>query len=107
MMLPILIIYLFSHDFQISNMGNYASPLFISGLAYLVIFPSWLSYLLWNKGILTIGATRGEIFSHLIPLSGGFFGVLFLSEKLHSFHFLSGALIISGIYFCSSAKKQG
>ncbi|WP_343103503.1 DMT family transporter [Morganella morganii] len=106
MMLPILIIYLFSHDFQISNMGNYASPLFISGLAYLVIFPSWLSYLLWNKGILTIGATRGEIFSHLIPLSGGFFGVLFLSEKLHSFHFLSGALIISGIYFCSSVKKQ-
>lgn len=38
MMLPILIIYLFSHDFQISNMGNYASPLFISGL------PIWLFF---------------------------------------------------------------
>lgn len=35
----------------------------VSGLLYLVIFPSWLSYLLWNKGIQAIGATRGEIFS--------------------------------------------
>lgn len=33
---------------------------FLTGLAYLVIFPSWLSYLFWNRGISDIGATRGK-----------------------------------------------
>lgn len=77
------------------------------GLLYLIIFPSWLSYLLWNKGIQAIGATRGEVFSHFIPLSGGLFSVLFLSEPLHLYHLVSSLLIICGIALCSgkSAKK--
>ncbi|VFS58168.1 carboxylate/amino acid/amine transporter [Kluyvera cryocrescens] len=76
----------------------------VSGLLYLVIFPSWLSYLLWNKGIQAIGATRGEIFSHIIPLSGGLFSVLFLSVPLHSFHLVSALLIVCGIALCSGKK---
>lgn len=77
------------------------------GLLYLIIFPSWLSYLLWNKGIQAIGATRGEVFSHIIPLSGGLFSVLFIGVTLHSFHLVSTLLIICGIALCSgkSAKR--
>lgn len=74
---------------------------FLLGLAYLVIFPSWLSYLLWNKGILAIGATRGEVFSHLIPLSGGILSILFLHVPLHIFHLVSAVLITAGIALCS------
>lgn len=78
---------------------------FLLGLAYLVVFPSWLSYLLWNKGIQAIGATRGEIFSHLIPLSGGVLSILFLNIPLHGFHLVSTALIASGIVLCSGKSK--
>ncbi|QMV51488.1 DMT family transporter [Ewingella americana] len=78
---------------------------FLLGLAYLVIFPSWLSYLLWNKGIQAIGATRGEIFSHLIPLSGGVLSILFLNIPMHGFHLVSTALIASGIVLCSGKSK--
>ncbi|EPY8425892.1 DMT family transporter [Citrobacter youngae] len=87
--------------------NSYANTGVITGLAYLVIFPSWLSYLLWNKGISAIGATRGEIYSHLIPLSGGLFSVMFMHVTLHSYHLVSALVIMCGIALCSrtSAKK--
>jgi len=87
-------------------MKAYFNSGFMLGLAYLVIFPSWLSYLLWNKGIQAIGATRGEVYSHLIPLSGGVFSVLFLNVPLHSFHLVSALFIAMGIALCSMAPKR-
>ena len=66
----------------------------------------WLSYLLWNKGIAAIGATRGEIYSHLIPLSGGLFSVMFLHVTLHSYHLVSTVLILFGIALCSRASQR-
>lgn len=79
---------------------------FLLGIAYLVVFPSWLSYLLWNKGIQAIGATRGEIYSHLIPLSGGVLSIVFLNIPLHAFHLVSTVLIASGIVLCSGKTKE-
>ncbi|MGU3523771.1 DMT family transporter [Enterobacteriaceae bacterium C23F] len=92
----------------IPSVTAYTTPEFIAGLAYLVVFPSWLSYLLWNKGIDAIGATRGEVYSHLIPLSGGLLSVLFLHVTLHPFHLVSTLLIVAGIALCSghSRKKE-
>ncbi|AUH51407.1 EamA/RhaT family transporter [Chromobacterium sp. ATCC 53434] len=76
----------------------------LAGVAYLVIFPSWLSYLLWNKGILAIGSTRGEIYSHLIPLSGGLLSIAFLNAPIYPFHLVSALLIACGIALCSMAR---
>ncbi|CAI1705385.1 aromatic amino acid exporter [Serratia ficaria] len=87
------------------DISVYLHPGFLAGLSYLIIFPSWLSYLLWNKGILAIGAIRGEIYSHLIPLSGGVFSILFLQVPLHPFHLVSALLITVGIILCSRAKE--
>jgi drug/metabolite transporter (DMT)-like permease len=57
-LLPIVIFWLMRHPAQ--DWAAWREPFFLSGLAYLVIFPSWLAYLFWNKGIATIGATRGK-----------------------------------------------
>jgi drug/metabolite transporter (DMT)-like permease len=104
-LLPVLLISMFEHG--LPSTREYLQPEFLSGLAYLIIFPSWLSYLLWNKGIQAIGATRGEVFSHLIPLTGGLFSVMFLNVTLHPFHLVSTILIICGIALCSrSAQKR-
>lgn len=89
MLLPVLA--LRTTAFSQVDLAVYFDADFLLGLAYLVIFPSWLSYLLWNKGILAISATRGEIYSHLIPLSGGL---------------LSAVVIASGIAFCSGRTKK-
>ena len=53
-----------------------------------------------------IGATRGEIYTHLIPLSGGILSILFLHTRPHLYHLLSTLLILIGIAICSIAKKE-
>lgn len=104
-LLPILIFSMAKNG--IPPLAEFSHSGLVVGLLYLIIFPSWLSYLLWNKGIQAIGATRGEVFSHFIPLSGGLFSVMFISEPLHLYHLVSALLIICGIALCSgkSAKR--
>ncbi|MRS14693.1 EamA family transporter [Enterobacteriaceae bacterium RIT691] len=104
-LLPVLCFSLLKNG--LPDVGEYTHTAFLSGVLYLVIFPSWLSYLLWNKGILAIGATRGEVYSHLIPLSGGLFSVLFLNTTLHPYHLVSTLLIVCGIALCSVHSAKG
>lgn len=78
----------------------------VIGMAYLVIFPSWLSYLFWSKGISIIGATRGEIFTHLIPLSAGVLSVIFLKVNLAQYHVISIMAICIGVFLCSRHGKK-
>ena len=98
-LLPISIIYFIL--FPVTDFTPYLQSNFILGLLYLVLFPSWLAYLFWNKGIMEIGATRGEIYTHLIPLSGGLFGIVFLNVEINWFHIVSAFLIIIGVVLCS------
>ncbi|MGK3142342.1 DMT family transporter [Pantoea sp. C2G6] len=81
------------------------SPSVIAGILYLIIFPSWLSYVFWNKGVSMIGTTRSEIYTHLIPVSGGLMGIVFLDNELKSYHLITLLLIVSGIVCCSVRKK--
>lgn len=103
-LVPIVIFWLMRHPAQ--DWAAWREPFFLSGLAYLVIFPSWLAYLFWNKGIATIGATRGEIYTHIIPLSGGVLSILFLHTQPQAWHLFSALFIMVGIGICSLEKRQ-
>lgn len=76
-------------------------------MLYLVIFPSWLAYVFWSKGVSMIGTTRSEIFTHLIPVSGGLMGILFLGNRLAIAHLITLALIVFGIGCCSVKRQDG
>lgn len=76
------------------------------GIVYLVLFPSWLAYVFWNKGVSMIGTTRSEIFTHVIPLSGGLLSIVLLGEKMHLYHLISLILIVLGIICCSGTSKK-
>jgi drug/metabolite transporter (DMT)-like permease len=65
---------------------------------FMVIFPSILSFLFWNKGILEIGADKTGQFTHLMPVFGTALAYIFLDEILQTYHFLGMGLIFSGIY---------
>lgn len=67
-------------------------------MIFMVIFPSILSFLFWNKGILELGADKTGQFTHLMPVFGTILAYIFLDETLQMFHFLGIALIFSGIY---------
>jgi len=99
-LIPISFFYRFELSF-VQSIFNLSS---IFGFLYLIIFPSWLAYLFWNKGIEAIGATRGEIFIHFIPLFSVLLSVIILNEKLYSFQIISSILILIGIHLC--AKQQ-
>jgi len=70
-------------------------------VAYVVIFPSALAYLFFNRGIALIGPNRAAPFFHLIPVFGSAMAILFLGERLQLFHLVGYALVLAGIAFAS------
>lgn len=79
---------------------------YYGAIAYVVIFPSLVSYYLWHKGIARIGAEKTGQFTHLMPLFGSFLAYLVLGERLEWYH-LGGALLIGmGIYFSLFINPQ-
>ncbi len=76
------------------------------GVLYLALFPSIASYMLWNKGISLIGSTRGEIYTHFIPLFAVVFSVIFLKTPFFVYDWISGGLIISGIVLSSRSFRK-
>jgi drug/metabolite transporter (DMT)-like permease len=81
-----------SHGMRITaHWQNYA------GIAYMAVFPSFISYLFFNRGVQLIGAARAGHSTHLIPISGSIMAVIFLGESLHVYHFVGVVLIGAGI----------
>lgn len=78
----------------------------VTGIFYLIVFPSWLSYVFWSKGVSLIGTTRSEIYTHLIPVSGGAMGILFLGNRLELYHLITLFLIVFGIVCCSVQRNS-
>jgi drug/metabolite transporter (DMT)-like permease len=93
LMLPL---YLFSTPSISNDIANVIQHYEI--ILFMVIFPSILSFLFWNKGILEIGANKTGQFTHLMPLFGTILAYLFLGETLELYHFFGMILIFSGIY---------
>ena len=73
-------------------------------LAYVVIFPSTLAYLFFNRGIALIGPNRAAPFFHLIPVFGSAMAIVLLGEQLKLFHLAGYALVLAGVVI---ASRQG
>lgn len=66
-------------------------------IAYVSIFPSFLAYLFFNRGVELIGSAATGQYMNVMPLMGAGLAMLFLGEKLHLFHIAGLALIVAGI----------
>lgn len=73
----------------------------LSAVLYLGIFPSFIAYLLFGRGVALIGAARAGLTIHLIPVFGVALSVLFLGEKIHFYHLAGIATILAGISLAS------
>lgn len=67
-------------------------------IAYAGVFPAFLGFIFWNKGVEQVGAARAGLFIHLMPAFGILLASLFLGEALRGFHFAGIALIFGGIF---------
>lgn len=81
----------------------------LATLAYVLIFPSTLAYLFFNRGVALIGPNRAAPFFHLVPVFGSVMAIALLGEKLRLFHLVGYALVLAGVVIASrraSAKVQ-
>src|ERR1700738_5086618 len=76
----------------------------IATLVYVVIFPSTLAYLFFNRGIALIGPNRAAPFFHLVPVFGSGMAILLLGEQPRLFHLVGYLLVLAGVVI---ASRQG
>jgi drug/metabolite transporter (DMT)-like permease len=70
-------------------------------MAYIAVFPSFIAYLFFNRGIELIGATRAGQSWHLMPLFGSILAMLFLGETFYAYHAVGITMIGGGILLAS------
>jgi drug/metabolite transporter (DMT)-like permease len=73
-------------------------------LAYAVIFPSFLSYILWNRAVPVVGTSVAGMAQYLIPIFGVTLSVLILGESIETYHMAGMAVIFTGVWLVSSGQ---
>jgi drug/metabolite transporter (DMT)-like permease len=73
----------------------------LATLGYMLIFPSTLAYLFFNRGIALIGPNRAAPFFHLVPVFGSAMAILLLGEQPRLFHLVGYALVLAGVVIAS------
>jgi drug/metabolite transporter (DMT)-like permease len=79
------------------------ATLFVS--AYLAIFCSVYSYFIWYLGISKIGAVKTAIYSYFNPIMATLVGVIVFDDRLTTYVFLGGLLVILGVYITNQKKS--
>lgn len=70
-------------------------------IGYVMVFPSIVSYLCYNRGVELVGANRAGLFIHLMPVFGSLMAVFFLGERFCWYHVMGILLIGAGIYLAT------
>jgi drug/metabolite transporter (DMT)-like permease len=77
----------------------------VGGIVYLGLFASLGAYICWNRGVQAVGAARGSLFQHLIPVFTAMFAVLLIGESVVPFHLIGIGLILAGIYLATRGGR--
>jgi drug/metabolite transporter (DMT)-like permease len=70
----------------------------LAALAYVGIFPSFVGYIFYNRGVAEVGANKASLFIHLMPVFGTLLSAVFLGEIPFWYHYLGIGLIFAGIW---------
>ncbi|MDI4666289.1 DMT family transporter [Xanthobacter autotrophicus] len=74
-------------------------------LAYVMVGPSIVAYLFFNRGVELVGANAAAPFLHLMPVFGTALAILFLGETMAWYHVAGYALVIAGIALATLAAR--
>jgi drug/metabolite transporter (DMT)-like permease len=67
-------------------------------LLYVALFPSFLSQLLYLRGVQLIGPARAGLFINLLPVFGALLSVVIVGEPFGLYHAVALGLVLGGIY---------
>ena len=74
------------------------TPAALAGIVYTGVFPAFLGYIFWNRGVTTVGPATAGLFLHLMPAFGIILSVVFLDERPAGYHLAGIVLIFTGIW---------
>lgn len=77
------------------------SPVVVGSMIYLGIGPSLIAYAMWNMSISLIGPAKTSLFYYLLPLFSGLAAVFLLGEPVLAVHWISGGLILGGLFLAT------
>jgi drug/metabolite transporter (DMT)-like permease len=92
-------LFLHSNNFAFANVSAGAWL----GAAYMAIFSSLISYLIYYYALQYISASRVSSFSYLQPLLATLFAIPILGEHVTSALVAGGALVLAGVYVTERA----
>jgi len=78
----------------------------LAAILYLAVGSTLLAVFFWNLSIRSVGANRAAVFVNLIPVFGAGFAMVFLGERLFSFHLLGAVLVFSGILMAVRRRES-
>ena len=81
------------------------SPATLAAMLYVGVFPSFVGYVFWNRGVAEVGPAVAGIFVHLMPAFGALLAWLFLDERIYLFHLVGIALILAGIALTTRGRR--
>ena len=78
----------------------------LATLAYIMVLPSLVAYLFYNRGVELLGPNRAAPFYHLIPIFGSALAILFLGERPYLYHAVGYGLVLTGIVVATATGKR-
>lgn len=101
----LMLLPLYISDLILYPYPSFNSQLIIS-ILYIGIFASVAAFFLWNRAIELIGPSNAGLIYYTLPLFSTLWAILFLDENAEALHFLSMALILSGIIIARENDKK-
>lgn len=74
------------------------------GAIYSGLLAIGVAYLIWNNGILQVGAVKTATYQNLVPVLGLLFGIIILGETLEWLQYAGSAIVIAGILLTRYGK---
>lgn len=78
----------------------------VSGILYIGIFATVVGYVFWNGAVTRIGPGRAGPFMYLMIVFTPLLSIVFLDERLYTYHFVGAALIVIGIIISSRGGRR-
>lgn len=75
------------------------------GIGFVGLFGTALAFLLFYRGIRTIGPARTAVFINLVPVVAVLLGVLLLGEALEAAMIVGGVLVVAGVLLLNRTRE--
>ncbi len=77
----------------------------VGAVVYIGLFASLISFILWNRCVAMLGSTVTGISFHLVAVFSALLAFITLGERVHSFHLIGIALILTGFFLATSRTR--